>query len=103
MTLVSYAAYTAKTCPFTAQPDGCECTGNNDALGDAGRHYSSSCPLNIPVKASQILFTYCFPGSYLLLFLTQLVVTDCELLRYEDCILASQSCKCYGNLSSKVE
>jgi len=32
-----------------------------------------------------------------------LVVTDCELLRFEDCIFAPQSCKCYGNLSSKVE
>ena len=28
---------------------------------------------------------------------------DCELLRFEDCIFAPQSCKCYGNLSSKVE
>ena len=34
---------------------------------------------------------------------TQLVVTDCELLRLEDCIFAPQSCKCYGNFSSKVE
>ena len=34
---------------------------------------------------------------------TQLVVTDCELLRFEDCIFAPQSCKCYGYLSSKVE
>ena len=34
---------------------------------------------------------------------TQLVVTDCELLRFEDCIFVPQSCKCYGNLSSKVE
>jgi len=34
---------------------------------------------------------------------TQLVVTDCELLRFEDCIFAPQSCKCYGNLSSKVD
>lgn len=35
VTLTSYAAYTAKTCPYTLQPDGCECTGNNDALGAA--------------------------------------------------------------------
>ena len=27
-------------------------------------------------------------------------VTDCELLRFEDCMFAPQGCKCYGSLSS---
>ena len=34
---------------------------------------------------------------------TQMVVTECELLHFEDYIFAPQSCKCYGNLASKVE
>ena len=35
VTLTSYAAYTAKSCPYSSQPDGSEYTGNNDALGAA--------------------------------------------------------------------
>ena len=35
VTLTSYASYTAKTCPYTLQPDGCECIGDNSALGAA--------------------------------------------------------------------
>jgi uncharacterized ParB-like nuclease family protein len=33
VTLSSYASYTAETCPYRAQPTGCECIGSNDALG----------------------------------------------------------------------
>ena len=33
VTLTSRASYTAQTCPYTVQPDGCECTGDNYALG----------------------------------------------------------------------
>ena len=34
VTMQSFATYTRETCPYTLQPDGCECLGNNDALGD---------------------------------------------------------------------
>ena len=33
VTLTSTAAYTESTCPYKVQPTGCECTGNNNALG----------------------------------------------------------------------
>ena len=32
VTLNSYATYTAQTCPYTVEANGCACLGNNDAL-----------------------------------------------------------------------
>ena len=48
VTVKSYASYTAKTCPYTVEPHGCECLGDNSILGqqlknDHGAHYGKWC------------------------------------------------------------
>ena len=48
VSLESYASFTHATCPYTVEPDGCECLGNNDALGDEekakhGQDYGKWC------------------------------------------------------------